>query len=178
MVYLKRCLVVTRLVPRETAAILAHAHLAPPPPAPPPHLFSRPHSLTLCLYSSLPPLLPPSPPPPHPRPPLTLSPPPQPPNPCLSVCRFLGQLPCTNQSLRLTRHGGEQQEDEAVMKVYEDCKRSSTDQIRQKYSQSFPDMRVDRVVFVASAADELPERLMTCVLRAARPSHDKDVRRG
>ena len=64
------------------------------------------------------------------------------------------------------------------MKVYEDCKRSSTDQIRQKYSQSFPDMRVDRVVFVASAADELPERLMTCVLRAARPSHDKDVRRG
>ena len=64
------------------------------------------------------------------------------------------------------------------MKVYEDCQHLSTDEIRQKYSQSFPAMKVDRVVFICSADDKLPNRLMGCVLRAARPSHHMAVRRG
>lgn len=74
---------------------------------------------------------------------------------------------------------GHIQEDEPLMRVYEDCTNSSREEIRTKYSQSFTEMRVDRVIFVASAAptDPLPERLISCVHRAARPSHKKTERR-
>ena len=71
------------------------------------------------------------------------------------------------------------QEDEAVMQVYEDCRRCrSVEEIRRKYSTCYPNMRVDRVIFVASAADKLPERLISCVQKAARPSHYMTERRG
>ncbi|KAL8565070.1 hypothetical protein ACOMHN_005273 [Nucella lapillus] len=74
---------------------------------------------------------------------------------------------------------GHIEEDEPLMKVYEDCLHSTKEEIRAKYNRSYSEMRVDRVIFVASATpeDTLPERLITCVHRAARPSHHKNERR-
>ncbi|KAL8560074.1 hypothetical protein ACOMHN_041543 [Nucella lapillus] len=74
---------------------------------------------------------------------------------------------------------GHVQEDEPLMRVYEDCRIRTREEIRVKYRDTFPHMRVDRVIFVASADpdDPLPQRLMACVLRAARPAHYRAERR-
>ena len=66
------------------------------------------------------------------------------------------------------------------MTVYNDCKTLSPEEIRSRYSKSYPEMKVDRVIFVASGAedDPLPEKLVACVERIANPSHLDDGSRG
>ncbi|KAK7095164.1 uncharacterized protein [Littorina saxatilis] len=82
----------------------------------------------------------------------------------------------TEELLRLLFYG-HLQEDEPIMQAYEECKKWTQVNIRKKYSQSYPDMRVDRIIFVASAADNLPTRLMSCVYRAAQPAFHRTERR-
>ncbi|XP_076436616.1 uncharacterized protein LOC143276106 [Babylonia areolata] len=74
---------------------------------------------------------------------------------------------------------GHIEEDEPLMTVYLNIKEKSTEEIRNLYGQSYPEMRVDRVIFVASAMDDdpLPLRLMSMVHNAARPSHTRTERR-
>ncbi|XP_025078683.1 uncharacterized protein LOC112554844 [Pomacea canaliculata] len=57
----------------------------------------------------------------------------------------------------------------AATQVYADCDRRWND-LLEKYFMVYSDMKVDRVIFVASAANErLPHSLMKCVMDAARP---------
>ncbi|KAK7502634.1 hypothetical protein BaRGS_00006209 [Batillaria attramentaria] len=72
---------------------------------------------------------------------------------------------------------GHIEEDSAIMKAYEFCERHTRDEIRAEYGTAYPEMKVDRVVFVASADDKIPEKLIGCVVRAARPLHFTDVKR-
>ncbi|PVD19180.1 hypothetical protein C0Q70_21745 [Pomacea canaliculata] len=69
--------------------------------------------------------------------------------------------------LRLLMYGHIQNQ-ESALSVYENCNRD-WDDLLTTYSTAYDDMKVDRVVFVASAVDDLPGRLMDCVLNAARP---------
>ena len=66
------------------------------------------------------------------------------------------------------------------MEVYNECQGQSTEEIRSKYSTLYPEMKADRVVFVASGADDdpLPEKLMACVERMANSSHEGRGSRG
>ena len=64
------------------------------------------------------------------------------------------------------------------MRVFEDCQNLSQDRLREKYSRCYQEMRVDRVLFIASANGTLPEKLLACTMRAAQPGHRMELRRG
>lgn len=58
----------------------------------------------------------------------------------------------------------------AANEVYSNCSKE-WDDLLTTYSLVYEDMKVDRVIFVASAVNEnLPHRLMDCVMSTARPS--------
>lgn len=65
----------------------------------------------------------------------------------------------------------------AATQVYADCDRRWND-LLEKYFMVYSDMKVDRVIFVASAANErLPHSLMKCVMDAARPPPFRGLKR-
>ena len=50
--------------------------------------------------------------------------------------------------------------------------------MREKYSKNEEELKVDRIIFLASATEEIPESLIQCVRAAARPGGDADNKRG
>ncbi|XP_064612634.1 uncharacterized protein LOC135476517 [Liolophura sinensis] len=61
-------------------------------------------------------------------------------------------------------------EGEPVAKAEEIGIRQGVEGLRKKYPTENPDLKVDRVIFLASVNEKIPEKLIGCVIRAARPS--------
>lgn len=58
----------------------------------------------------------------------------------------------------------------AASQVFADCEKP-WEELLEIYGTLYEDMKVDRVIFVASAnSEQLPTRLIKCVMDAARPS--------
>ncbi|KAK7502633.1 hypothetical protein BaRGS_00006208 [Batillaria attramentaria] len=78
--------------------------------------------------------------------------------------------------LRLLFYGHLKNES-ALKEAFEYCQTHDRIWIRMKYFWQYPEMRVDRVIFVASAVEEIPTHLIQCVMNVARPPHDSTTRR-
>ncbi|XP_046344241.2 uncharacterized protein LOC124124982 isoform X2 [Haliotis rufescens] len=59
-------------------------------------------------------------------------------------------------------------------KYYKDC---GLEGLRSKYNQNNEKLKVDRVIFLSSAIQLVPENLISCVMQAARPSGIQDKKR-
>lgn len=61
-------------------------------------------------------------------------------------------------------------EGEPVAKAEEIGTRQGVEGLRKLYPTENPELKVDRVIFLASVDEKIPEKLIGCVIRAARPS--------
>ncbi|XP_046342066.2 uncharacterized protein LOC124122915 [Haliotis rufescens] len=68
-------------------------------------------------------------------------------------------------------------EEESLAEADEFYKKHGIEDLRQKYAENDEKLKVDRIIFVSSATQEVPQNLIGCVLRAARPSGVIDSRK-
>lgn len=80
------------------------------------------------------------------------------------------------EALRLLFYGNIKK-DVPFKEVHEFCLANPLHKIRQKYRTEYPEMKVERIVFVESANREVNRNLLKCVVKAARPQHDSPYKR-
>lgn len=61
-------------------------------------------------------------------------------------------------------------EEESLKDALEEKERSGLEGLKQKYLKNKEELKVDRIIFVSSATENVPKQLISCVLKAARPS--------
>ncbi|KAJ8316419.1 hypothetical protein KUTeg_006433 [Tegillarca granosa] len=61
-------------------------------------------------------------------------------------------------------------EEESLKDAMEEKERNGIEGLKQKYLQNKEELKVDRIIFVASATENVPKQLISCVIKAARPS--------
>lgn len=54
--------------------------------------------------------------------------------------------------------------------VFEYCKKHGVEGVKNRYAEKEESLKVDRIIFVGSATGNIPKNLVSCLLKAARPT--------